>query len=108
VAEAVKGWIEGVGAKTAFIERASPRESGYVESSNGKPRDELLDVGLLNTLGEAQVLIGRWRRHCNEERPHSSLGCRPPAPETLRAGYIPRSSGPGPTGPTQLGAPAVH
>jgi len=108
VAEAVKGWIEGVGAKTAFIEKASPWEDGYVESFNGKLRDELLDVELFNTLGEAQLLIERWRRHYNEERPHSSLGYRPPAPDTLQAGYIPRSSGSGPTGPTQLGAPVVH
>ena len=35
-----------------------------------------------STLHEAQVLIERWRRHCNAVRPHSSLGYRPPAPET--------------------------
>ena len=43
VAEAVKGWIAGVGAKTAYIEKASPWENGYVEKFNGKLRDELLN-----------------------------------------------------------------
>jgi transposase InsO family protein len=42
VAEAVKGWLAGVGAATAFIERGTPWENGYVESFNGKLRDELL------------------------------------------------------------------
>jgi transposase InsO family protein len=83
VAEAVKGWIEGVGAKTAYIEKASPWENGYVESFNGKLRDELLNGEVFNTLREAQVLIEGWRRHYNRVRPHSSLGYRPPAPEAV-------------------------
>jgi putative transposase len=84
VAEAVKGWIAGVGAATAaFIEKASPRENGYVESFNGKLRDELLRAEVFNSLREAQVLIEQWRRHYNTARPHSSLGYRPPAPEVV-------------------------
>lgn len=95
IAEAVKGWITGVGAKTAFIEKASPWENGYVESFNGKLRDELLNMEEFSTLREAQILIEQWRRHYNEERPHSSLGYRPPAPEVLRADHVPRPSGSG-------------
>ena len=38
---------------------------------------------MFNTLSEAKVLIERWRRHYNTERPHSSLGYRPPAPEVF-------------------------
>jgi transposase InsO family protein len=83
VAEAVKGWIEGVRAKTASIEKASPRDNGYVESFNGKLRDELLHGEVFNSLREAQALIERWKLH-KEERPHSSLGYRPPAPEVLQ------------------------
>jgi transposase InsO family protein len=83
VADAVKGWIEGVGARTAYIEKASPWENGYVESFNGKLRDELLNAEVFNTLREAQVLIEGWRQHYNRIRPHSSLGYRPPAPETV-------------------------
>jgi transposase InsO family protein len=82
VAEAVKAWITGVGATTAYIEKASPWENGYVESFNGKLRDELLNGEVFNTLKEAQVLIEEWRQHYNSVRPHSSLGYRPPAPET--------------------------
>ncbi|MBP0447350.1 IS3 family transposase [Roseomonas sp. SSH11] len=67
---AVKGWITGVGAKTAFIEPGSPWENGYVESFNGKLRDELLNAEAFNTLVEAKVLIEQWRRHYNTVRPH--------------------------------------
>jgi transposase InsO family protein len=73
IAEAVKAWIAGVGAKTAYIEKASPWENGYVESFNGKLRDELLNGEVFNTLKEAQVLIEEWRQHYNRIRPHSSL-----------------------------------
>ncbi|WP_144404713.1 IS3 family transposase [Belnapia sp. F-4-1] len=83
IAEVVKAWIAGVGAKTAYIEKASPWENGYVESFNGKLRDELLNGEVFNTLREAQVLIEEWRQHYNRVRPHSSLGYRPPAPETV-------------------------
>ena len=61
IAEAVKAWITGVGARTAYIEKASPWENGYVESFNGKLRDELLNGEVFNTLKEAQVLIEEWR-----------------------------------------------
>lgn len=82
-ATAVKGWINGVGAKTAFIEPGSPWENGYVESFNGKLRDELLNAEVFNTLAEAKVLIEQWRCHYNTVRPHSSLRYRPPAPEVV-------------------------
>ena len=96
VAEAVKGWIEGVGAKTAYIEKASPWENGYVESFNGKLRDELLNGEVFNTLKEAQVLIEEWRQHYNRIRPHSALGYRPPAPETVPVTRSQSTSGAGP------------
>ncbi len=82
-ATAVKRWINGVGATTAFIEPGSPWENGYVESFNGKMRDELLNMEVFNTIAEAKVLIEQWRRHYNTVRPHSSLRYRPPAPEVL-------------------------
>ena len=86
VATAVKGWITGVGAKTAYIEPGSPWENGYEESFNGKLRDELLDMEVFNTLLEAKVLIEHWRVHYNTVRPHSSLGYRPPAPDVVLFG----------------------
>ena len=97
VAAAVQGWIAGVGAATAYIEKASPWENGYVESFNGKLRDELLNGEVFSTLREAQVLIEEWRQHYNRVRPHSSLGYRPPAPETLPVAGSQISSGAGAT-----------
>ncbi len=83
VAKAVREWIASVGTKTAYIEPGSPWENGYVESFNGKLRDELLNREIFYTLKEAQVLIEAWRRHFNAVRPHSALGWKPPAPENI-------------------------
>lgn len=83
-AHAVRGWLERVGVKTLFIEPGSPWENGYVESFNGKFRDELLNGELFYTLTEAKVLIERWRNDYNRIRPHSALGYRPPAPEAIQ------------------------
>lgn len=83
IATAVKAWLGRIGVTTLYIEKASPWENGYNESFNGKLRDELLNGEVFYTLTEAKVLIEAWRRHYNTERPHSSLGYRPPAPETV-------------------------
>jgi transposase InsO family protein len=83
VAKAVRGWLGNLGVTTLFIEPGSPWENGYIESFNGKLRDELLNGELFYTLKEAQILIEHWRREYNHLRPHSSLGGRPPAPETI-------------------------
>jgi transposase InsO family protein len=82
-AELVRQWLAELGVQTLFIEPGSPWENGYVESFNGKFRDELLDREIFYTIKEARVLIERWRREYNTVRPHSSLGYRPPAPETI-------------------------
>jgi len=79
-AKCVREWLGRVGVKTLFIEPGSPWENGYVESFNGKLRDELLEREAFDTLLEAKVLIERWRQHYNTIRPHSALGYRPPAP----------------------------
>ena len=83
IAEALKSWIGAVGAQTAYIERGSPWENGYVESFNGRLRDELLNGEIFMTLKEAQIVIEGWRQHYNRVRPHSSLGYKPPAPEIV-------------------------
>src|SRR5690349_553523 len=80
VADAMKGWIVGVGAATAYIEKGSPWENGYVESFNARLRDELLDGEIFYTSREAQSIIENWRRHYNTNKPHASLGYKPPAP----------------------------
>ncbi len=95
--KAVRDWLAKVGVKTLFIEPGSPWENGYVESFNGKLRDELLAREIFYTLLEAKVLIERWRQEYNWIRPHSALGYRPPAPEGVligasAAGSAPRGS----------------
>jgi transposase InsO family protein len=82
-ADAVRDWLRRVDVKTLYIEPGSPWENGYNESFNGKLRDELLNGEIFYSLKEAQVLIEQWRRHYNAIRPHSALGYRPPAPETI-------------------------
>jgi transposase InsO family protein len=78
---AVRDWLKRLGVKTAYIEPGSPWENGYIESFNGKLRDELLNREIFDTLLEARVLTERWRREYNHIRPHSALGYLPPAPE---------------------------
>jgi transposase InsO family protein len=82
-ARAVRGWLEKSGVQTLFIEPDSPWENGYVESFNGKLRDELLNREIFHNLLEAKVLVERWRREYNQVRPHTALGYRPPASEAI-------------------------
>ena len=85
---AVREWLAAVRVRTLFIEPGSPWENGYNESFNGKLRDELLNGEIFYTLKEAQILIEQWRIHYNTVRPHSSLGYRSPAPQTLMTKHI--------------------
>jgi transposase InsO family protein len=82
-AKAIRKWLARLGVKILFIEPGSPWENGYIESFNGKLRDELLNREIFYTLEEAKVLIEQWRREYNQVRPHSALGYRPPAPEAI-------------------------
>jgi len=81
IALKLRQWLQKLSVKTLYIEPGSPWENGYIESFNGKLRDELLNVEIFDTLTEAQVLTEWWRKNYNTIRPHSSLGYRPPAPE---------------------------
>ena len=63
----------------------------YNESFNGKLRDESLNGEIFYTLKEAQILIEQWRKEYNTVRPHSSLGYKPPVPETIALNYRERT-----------------
>jgi len=76
-ADRIRHWLLRIGVKILFIEPGSPWENGYMESFNGKLRDELLNCEIFDTLTEAKVLIERWRKQYNEIRPHSSLDYKP-------------------------------
>lgn len=73
IATAVRSWLEGIGSESLFIGPGAPWENAYVESLNGKLRDELLNGELFTSLAEAQYLVERWRVEYNTDRPHSSL-----------------------------------
>jgi len=79
----IRKWLIRLGVKTLFIEPGSPWENGYIESFNGKLRDELLNGEIFDTILEAKVLTERWRNHYNKIRPHSSLNFAPPVPEAV-------------------------
>jgi putative transposase len=87
-AKAIRKWLSRIGVTTLFIEPGSPWENGYIESFNGKLRDELLNRELFTSLEEARILIEQWRLEYNHIRPHSSLGYRPPAPEVIMSGIV--------------------
>ena len=82
-AKQIRQWLKDAGSITAYIEPGSPWENGYIESFNARMRAEFLNGELFDTMYEAQVLTQRWIRYYNQIRPHSSLGGRPPAPQTV-------------------------
>ncbi len=81
--KAVRRWLKNLEITTLFTEPGSPWENGYIESFNGKLRDELLNREIFTTLTEAKILIEEWRKEYNQVRPHSALNYRPPAPEAI-------------------------
>ena len=80
ISKALRNWVAKTGAQIQYIAPGSPWENGYCESFNGKLRDECLSQEIFYSLKEAQIVIGLWQNTYNRIRPHSSLGCRPPAP----------------------------
>jgi len=83
IAEKLRAWFHTLSVEPLFIEPGSPWENGYVESFNGKMRDQFLNGEIFYSLKEAKILIERWRQHYNKVRPHSSLGGVLPVPETI-------------------------
>ena len=67
------------GTRTAYIEPGSPWQTPFVESFNGRARDELLNIEDFATLFEAQVVVEAWRVEYNTYRPHGSLDGLTPA-----------------------------
>ena len=75
----MRSWLKNLEVTTLFIELGSPWENGYIESFNGKLRDELLNREIFTTLTEAKILIEAWRKEYNQVRPHSALDYKSPA-----------------------------
>jgi putative transposase len=80
---AISDWCRFSATGSVFIEPGSPWQNAFVESFNGKLRDELLAIEVFHSLLEAKVMAEDYRRHHNTYRPHSSLGYRTPNEFTL-------------------------
>ena len=85
VARSVRRWLDQAGVGTLFIAKGSPWENGYVESFNGKLRDELLNRELFLSLEDAHWVIDRWRLDYNHHRRHSALDYETPAAFAARS-----------------------
>ena len=79
IAWSLRDYCRLAGTNTVYIEPGSPWENPYVESFNGRLRDELLNIEEFGSLAEARVIIEDWRREYNTYRPHSALGGLTPA-----------------------------
>ena len=92
VAAAIRDWCRFMGTGTAYIEPGSPWENPFVESFNGKLRDELFAREVFDSVMEARILFDDWADVYNRYRPHSSLGYATPA--AFAASWSSRASDP--------------
>lgn len=76
---ALDQWAYRNGVQLKLIEPGKPTQNAYIESFNGKFRDECLNEHWFTSLAEARILISAWRRDYNENRPHSALNYQTPA-----------------------------
>jgi transposase InsO family protein len=97
IAKELQRWLERAAVNTLYIQKASPWENGYVESFNGKLRDELLNRELFLSVLEARYVLDEWRTEYNHRRPHSGLGWQTPA--AYAAKLVDRQVGVFPTAP---------
>jgi putative transposase len=72
-------WSQRTGVKLHFIQPGKPTQNAFVESLNGKFREYCLNLNWFTSLEDARLTIDAWRHHYNYERPHRSLGKKPPA-----------------------------
>lgn len=86
-------WAIETGVQLCFSRPGRPVENGFIESFNGRLRDECLNVEWFTTLEEAQAKLSEWMNHYNHVRPHSALDDRPPAVFARRVSMTLRHSG---------------
>ena len=79
IANSIRRWLGRAEVETLYVEPGAPWENGYAEAFHSRLRDELLNAEEFRDVREARALADEWRRHYNEERPHSSLGYLTPA-----------------------------
>ena len=71
---AILQWVQGNGIDWHYIAPGKPQQNGFIESFNGKLRDECLNETLFSLLAEAKEMLREWKDDYNQQRPHSSLG----------------------------------
>jgi putative transposase len=78
VSKATDAWAYGHNVRLDFIRPGRPVENAFIESFNGRLRDECLNSHVFASVAEAQVLLDAWREDYNRVRPHSALQDRTP------------------------------
>ena len=91
---AILRWSQLTRIEWHYIAPGKPQQNAFVESFNGRLRDELLNETLCLSLDHARELLAEWQDDYNTVRPHSSLGYRPPAPEVFMPARPAPQSGP--------------
>ena len=107
---ALGAWADDHGVRLWFIDPGKPTQNAYIESFNGRLREECLNLHEFTSLGEAREIIENWRVHYNTERPHSSLKYRTPAEFAAMRGRVSsvRLRPPCENPPPQACPPAAH
>jgi len=101
---AMNAWAYRYGVQLDFIRPGRPVENSYIESFNGRLRDDRLNVEVFFTLGDVRDKLERWRQDYNQVRQHSALADHP---ETFAAQWA-ETAAPGPEPvPAQAGKPAM-
>ncbi len=77
--QAILRWAQEVGIEWHYIAPGKPMQNGFIESFNGRLRDECLNENLFSSLIEARDILGKWKEDYNHIRPHSALGNIAPA-----------------------------
>jgi putative transposase len=93
---ALDQWASERGIELRLIQAGKPTQNAYIESFNGKFRDECLNEHWFRSLAEARTIVAAWRIDYNEQRPHSALGYQAPAEYAAqwRAHSEPATTGP--------------
>ena len=91
--KALDEWAYRNGVQLEFIRPGKPTDNAYIESFNGKFRDECLNESWFTSLDEAKTIIETWRVDYNENRPHSALGGIPPREFRKRQGSVLHNAG---------------
>jgi putative transposase len=85
-------WMQGLRIDWRYIDPGKPQQNAFVESFNGRLRDEFLNETLFTSLSQARAELETWRRDYNTERPHSSLGNLTPIAYAARIASVPQQA----------------